>query len=225
MRTLPIQFLFASLLISFSHSAFAADATCSRDQECKFQESIELTKEAVADHVKHGPQDPSCPAAGIAYAPSKAVIESGLTSAKSSLAKIEAALAGESSSLRSDKTKCGACQQVNVVSPVTVTRPKSPRLDARCDNRPTETVHGEFSTRAESEAFAKAVLDGNNQEGKRVYAACPDPCSFYVYNATTTLANGKTRLNLLVQCGHPRGSLFATYKFNGGHVQEWTCSP
>jgi hypothetical protein len=46
---------------------------------------------------------------------------------------------------------------------------------------------------------------------------------FYVYTAETPLPNKQVRLNLVVRCGQPRGSLFATYSYSAGFLKQWTC--
>lgn len=211
--------LFASLLFSFV--TFAQTQALNGPH----QNALKFTQDAIADHSLHGPQSPKCPAAGINTIESSQIIEGRLTSAKKALTTIESSLNNEAGQFKNEVSKCGQCKQHNVVTPITVTRPRNLGAQTQtCDNRPIELVRSEFASRTEAEEFVKVTLDKGNHEGERIYAGCPDPCSFYVYNAMTPLENGKTRLQLVVQCGQPRSGLLAKYIFSGALVHEWTCS-
>lgn len=194
------------------------------DRNCRNTLGLRQAEEAIKDHVKTGMQDPDCPEAGVVTTSLAQQIEGGIMGAEGMIQQMQQILKSEAGKVALDQSKCGVCAQNNVVSPVTISRPKFPGYQSFCENRATEIVRGDFNSESEAARFVKNALQGNGSDGERLYAACPDPCSFYVYNGQTTLANGKTRLNVVVQCGMPKGGIFSKYVFNGALVHEWTCT-
>lgn len=126
---------------------------------------------------------------------------------------------------RNDNSKCGSCQQVNVVSYLAAISPQRIATNSMCDNMPAETFVADLDDKHDISKFTEAILTGANNEGKKLANACPDPCSYYITTAQTTYNNGKTHLTLTVQCGQPRkDSIFsANYDYNGGLIHQWTC--
>ena len=193
------------------------------DRNCLHQQALKKVEAVVADHYKNGPRDETCPAAGIRVQQIRTTMEGSLLSAEGILAQLQKTVKAEAAPVAKDESRCGECQQLNVVSPVNFSRPKSPGVNKSCEGRPTEVVRGEFQSEQEAADYVRATLKGDTTDGERLYAACPDPCSFYIYNAQTQTSSNKTRINLVVQCGQPKGGLFAKYEFGGGYVHEWTC--
>lgn len=225
MKIVTSLFVFWSLLLGVRFAEGASQTPKQQqpcDRACQYQSALKRVEANVADHSKNGPQDKNCPAAGIRTQSVRAVYEGSLLSAEGILMQIQSVVKTETAPVLADQSRCGSCEQVNVVSPLTTTRPKSPAFNRVCEGRPTETVRGEFANEQAAKVFVEQALRGENADGERLYAACPDPCSFNVYNAYTQVGS-KIRINLVVQCGHPKGGLFAKYEFGGGYVHEWTC--
>ena len=220
MKITTSLFVFWSLLLGVRFAEGASQQQC--DRACQYRAGLKRVEANVADHSKNGPQDQSCPAAGIRTQRLAKIQEGSLLSAEGILMQIQTAVKAEAEPALKDQSRCGSCEQVNVVSPLTTSRPKAPSYNRTCDGRPTETVRGEFASEQAAKSFVEQALRGENRDGERLYAACPDPCSFNVYNAYTQVGS-KIRINLVVQCGQPKGGLFAKYEFGGGYVHEWTC--
>lgn len=189
----------------------------------KHEEALAIVNDAVTDFSKSGPQDASCPHSGMETL-EIGKIEGRLPSARDSITKIQQLTETEAKMILGKSNKCGTCKQNNVMTTINVTRPMTDKKVQACENLKTEVIRSEFTDHQNMEAFVQAVLDGKNQEGQRIYAACPNPCSFYVYSASTVLPNGQLRSNLYVQCGQPRSGLLGKYTFSGAVTQEWTCS-
>lgn len=211
-----------SRLIAFIFVLGATELSLAQSHSVALQE----TEQAVRDHSLHGPQDQGCPQPGIRTQQSPTGFSGTLSSAERFLSQVSQSLRGEAAALQSETRRCGACRQNNVVSFVTTTRPITVSQSDRCNSVPTQKFRGEFADQNRGQRFVKDVLDGKNSEGQQLAAGCPDPCSYYVYSASTPMSNGGVRINLVVQCGQPRsgGVVFAKYGFGGALVQEWTCS-
>lgn len=216
-----------SKLILFFVLAQSLTVLASRDCDekvCQHERTLETLKERVSDLSLSNEQDQTCPSGGVEVLESSQVFEGSLLKAQGILLQIQGQINAEQKKTQKDNSKCGECEQKNLVSTVSVSRPKNPTVSSMCENRSTEAFSKEFSTVAEAGKYTKAVLDGRNQEGQVLRGACPDPCSYYVYTGETLLPNNQVRLNLVVRCGQPRGSLFATYQYSGALVHQWTCA-
>lgn len=209
-------------VFTMMNSAEAVQMAC--DESCRHKKSLQEMAKYVEDHARNGRQDRGCPKGGKQVRETRTVLEGSLFSAEGIVKQINQSNKREAQPLRMDQSKCGSCEQINVVSETTVSRPKTSKYVARCETYPTQNVRGEFNSEMDAAKYAEAVLKQRNNDGDRLYAGCPDPCSFYIYNALTPLSNGKVRLNLTVRCGQPREGLMSKYVFSGALVQEWTCA-
>lgn len=219
-----MRFAACICLVFLSLKSLGAGVRNGCDRSCRHQQGLDQVQQLIMDHAKNGMQDADCPSSGIETHILSQQIEGGIMSAEGMIRQMQQVLRRESVPVQQDRSKCGVCSQNNIVSPVTVSRPKVPTYDVSCENRPTETLRGDFSNENEAADFVKGALQGQGSDGERLYAACPDPCSFNVYNGQTSLSSGKIRLNLVVQCGMPKGGIFSKYVFNGALVHEWTCT-
>ena len=225
-----MKLIFVVMIVTagLSQSVSAADLTRrirSCDRQCQHQAGLKQTLEVVRDETIEQSQSGDCPVGGLRLQETGKIQEGGLMSAESILRGLQKDIQKETDLASKDQSRCGTCQQVNLASPVTASRPKSPSPHRSCENRPTETVRGEFESESEALSYIRETLKGNTRDGERLYAACPDPCSFSIYQSQTKISSGKTRVNLVVQCGHPKGGLFATYQFSGAYVHQWSCRP
>lgn len=211
------QFLLMTTLNTNANAAACNEA-------CRHQRSLSQLTEVVLDHSKNGPQDLECAESGSRLSEAKLVLEGGVMSSKNLAEKILQNLQMHAGRLQTDQSQCGGtCQQTNVISQIVVSRPKTAGVNAKCSSYPDQLVKDEFDSEEEAASFVEETLRGNNRQGERLHAGCPDPCSFYVYNAATKKDDDRIQLNLMVRCGDPRGSLFSKYVFSGALVQEWTC--
>ena len=214
-------FVFMMILISWT-------AKASRDCDenvCQHERSLEVIKDKAADLTFSNSQDPSCPAGGIELIESSQNFEGSLLKAQGFLLQLQTFMNKEKTKVSLDQTKCGDCKQKNLVTTVSISRPKAPQYSSICENRSTEGFQKEFESSAEAVRYSKAVMDGKNKEGQLLRSVCPDPCSYYVYTGETPLPSKNVRLSLVVRCGQPRGSLFATYLYSAALVKQWTCAP
>lgn len=213
--------IFSLMILSTLMSFTVAAADC--DEACQHRRTLALIQDKIIDPSNSNDQDPSCPPAGANMVANSKSFEGGLLKAKGYLQQIQQEVQKNTKALSSDQSKCGSCQQKNIVSGVSVSRPKEARPNVACNDRPTEVFTREFRSDSEAQAYIEQVMDGDNADGKQLAVSCPDPCSFYVYTGTTPLEGGASRLNLAVRCSHPRGSVFSTYAFSGSVLQEWSC--
>ncbi len=148
----------------------------------------------------------------------------GASSSSAMIASLLEKIENRRQELLVDSSHCGSCQQVNDVATFTTTEPEKTLRDASCDTMPTINIQKELPA-GEIQSFAAATLQGKTDEGKKLYAGCPNPCSFHIATATTPLENQNSLLNLTVQCGQPRNGsiLFAKYNYSSGLLHKWTC--
>jgi hypothetical protein len=127
---------------------------------------------------------------------------------------------------QADQSRCGSCQQNNVVSSYVTAYPEKTVADSKCNNRPSKTFSKDFNAAKAAQDYSQQILQGQNDDGSSLAGQCPNPCAYYITTAQTALANGATHLTLTVQCGEPRGeSIFsATYAFKAGVIHQWSCS-
>ena len=193
---------------------------------CQHSKGLKSLAEEVADFSQHGPQSKNCPAGGIKIVEGQQVETGSLMGASGSIENVLKLANQEALNLARQNTLCGSCRQVNEVTPFTVTRPIKVKESASCVGRPTQSFRADFANTNDAKDYVKKILDGKNQQGQALYAGCPDPCSFYVYNGQKTDSSGRTKVTLTVQCGQPRsgGALFSKYQYSYGNIQEWVCS-
>ncbi len=223
-----INILFGSLLlVSISAASVETGSPVCANEKClEYEMGLEATRKAVVSIQPIANQSSlGCPTGGHTLNLGSTKRNGTLPNAEGVLKALRAQNQIDSRVLETDGSKCGPCLQVNLVSPFTVTRPAKTKLNPLCNNRPTKTISGRFSTEKEAKSFAERVLKGKNAQGKELYVGCPDPCSFRVFNSETLVEGGGFVATLVVQCGQPRssGPLFAPYEFSHGNIHQWAC--
>jgi hypothetical protein len=169
--------------------------------------------------------DQQCPAQDSETVENLALKNGKIMSAISTVQAVITEIDPEVSRRQQDQSRCGACRQENIVSSFVAVHAEKIKDDARCDNRPMETLVQEFTSKQEVQNYSAAVLQGRNEEGERMAANCPNPCVYFITTAQTPLPSGNIHLTLTIQCGHPRkdGILSAIYNFHAGVIHQWTC--
>ena len=193
------------------------------EKTCQHQRTLDVLKDRVSDSSFSKEQDAACPSGGTQVIEAAKSFEGSLLKAQGLLLQLQNVVGSEQRKILADNSKCGECKQKNIVSTVSISRPKDPSYSAICENRTTEGFTKDFANASDAARYTKAVMDGKNSEGQMLRNVCPDPCSYYVYTGETRVNENQIRLNLVVRCGQPRGSLFATYLYSGAVVQQWTC--
>lgn len=208
-----------------ANSSFAAEGSFDKHQFLR--EGLSRTQESLEDIAKDltPANDRTCPDAGTVVLENLSQEKGKVFSIADRIDDVRDAVKPQRDQLQSDRSRCGSCQQNNVVSLYTSISPEKHQYSAQCENRPTETLNVNVKDKSEVKGFIEAVLTGKNAEGKRLHKSCPDPCSFYITSAETE-AHGRKQVTLTVQCGQPRnGSIFsAKYDYKSGLVHQWTCS-
>lgn len=186
--------------------------------------------------VKHGktPSAEGCPESGSEEVVVNFTKKSTLTDIESAMSQASAAVSERAKSLAKDGSKCGACKQLNVVSPASMILPQidseqEANTQKACTRYPINQFTKKFASMEEGQTFILDAFKKNNAEGEKMYDTCPDPCSFYVYVATTNLSGGRKSLNMTVQCGPPKVSegflgMDSTYDLSTRVIHEWTCA-
>ncbi len=218
------HFINMTVIVLASLISIPSFAASDCDESCQHQRTLRTVREKTIDSSFQSEQDANCPEGGADLVNLSKSLEGSLLSANQSLRQIEIAAAQASQAVFQDTKKCGSCRQKNLISSVSISRPKSPGFDQSCQSRPTESFEGLFRNKSESAAFVKSVLDGNNKEGQILRQSCPDPCSYYVYTAETQVGPTQTRVQLVVRCGQPRGGVFSKYIYSGALVHQWSCT-
>lgn len=219
---MKIALSFLTLLLAFQNASaeqIAADLILANQHQVAMSEySSKLVDGELS------PSTADCPAAGFKFVEGGPGLSGGLMSAKANLGKLDVLAQAQAKSL-SATNYCGLCQQTVYVTPSVITRPAKIAAKVFCDNRPTTSFEADFQTDKEAEDFSQNIINKKNQEGERLYAACPDPCAFSVYAGKRTLPNGKVHSTLTVNCGQPRNTsvLFAKYNFSFGTAVQWSC--
>lgn len=197
--------------VSFSQSAFEAVA-------------LPMMKKAVAASFANSEVNKNCAVGAIVAYDKLAFGKGAATSSAVIVNSLRSKIEGNRQTLLQDGSKCGTCQQVNQVATYTTSEPEKVLRNEICDKMPTVNIQ-KLLVDSDLESYATSTLRGATPEGKKLYAACPNPCSFHVASATTPLGNQQSLINLTVHCGQPRmGSvLSAKYKFSSGLIHKWTC--
>lgn len=167
---------------------------------------------------------PDCPEGGTQSRDNVAQTEETITAAKSAVTGIIEKTRPVVKGYVNETGKCGACKQINQVSMYTTSEPAKVLSESACENKPAENIRMTMPDK-DIDSFVAAVMSGKTSEGRRIYAGCPDPCSFYTASSTVPAGNNKVLLNLTVHCGQPRKGilLFSNYKFTTGIIHKWTC--
>ncbi len=220
-----LSFALVSLL---TFSAMAAGETVNFDKESFMKEGLHMVQTSLETHRKDLglASDSACPAEGMDLIEDIHETKGALANALDSMDEMMKVISPTVAKKKSDVGRCGACKQTNVVSSYASISPEKTMPIPECGNRAAETFAIDVASKEGAKDFTEKLLSGDNAEGKRLQAACPDPCAYYVTTAQTQQDNGTTHLTLTVQCGQPRkGSvLFATYEYKAGVVHQWTCS-
>lgn len=186
--------------------------------------------------VKHGktPSAEGCPESGAEEVVVNYNKKSTLTDIEAAMKQANAAVSEKVKALAKDSSKCGACQQLNVVSPASMILPQidseqNANTQKACARYPLAQFSKKFASMEEGQSFILDAFKKSNAEGEKMYETCPDPCSFYVYVATTNLSGGRKALNMTVQCGPPKVSegflgMDSTYDLSTRVIHEWTCA-
>ncbi len=214
MKTLFSLAIVTALLlpaVSFSQSAFETVA-------------LPIMKQAVALSFGDSQFNKDCAAGSIVAYDKLALGNGGATSSAAIVNSLISKIEGNRQSLLQDGSKCGTCQQINQVATYTTSEPEKTLRNEMCDKMPTVNIQ-KLLVDSEVESYAASTLRGATPEGKKLYAACPNPCSFHVASATTPMGDQQSLINLTVHCGQPRVGivLFAKYKFSSGLIHKWTC--
>ncbi len=170
-------------------------------------------------------QDPSCPT------PGSETIKNAITGTGKAMtsAKIIKDMVAQSTTKRdlimSDRSRCGACKQINLVSTFTTSAPNQLKLDSSCPTPFASNFQKELNNQ-DIEAFANDTIRGRNAQGQQFANACSNACNLYTATASTPLSSATSRLNLTILCGQPRvGSILsATYDLSVGFVHQWVCA-
>jgi len=192
-------------------------------EDCQHQKTLQTLEAKLVEASSAGKSDSSCPVAGHKMQEGTQFLQGSLLSANGLIKQVNSGLDTAAQTLTADASHCGSCKETNIVSRASVSRPRQVGDETVCSAHPAQSLRGDFDSTEQAQSFAQATLNKNNDQGKKLYEVCPDPCSFYVYSTQTGLPGGKIRLNMVVRCGQPRGGIFAKYIFSGALVQEWTC--
>lgn len=186
--------------------------------------AIPILKSAVLQSFPPVQVSPDCPEGGSQLRDSIEQTVEPVTNTKSAVTGIIEKTRPVVNQYVNETGKCGSCKQINQVSMYTTSEPAKVSLNSACDNKSAENIRMTMPDK-DIHSFVEAVVSGKTAEGRRIYAACPDPCSLYTASSTLPAANNNVHLNLTVHCGQPRkGSLlFSNYKFTTGIIHKWTC--
>lgn len=197
------------------------------------QTGMSALKKAVVKHSKTASAE-GCPEAGSEEVVVNFNKKATLSDIEGAMTEANNAVAVKAKALAKDGSKCGACQQLNVVSPASMIMPQidtSIDTDAqkRCLRYPIAQFSKKFASMEEGQTFILDSFKKNNAEGEKMYDTCPDPCSFYVYVATTNLSGGRKALNMTVQCGPQKVvegifGMDSVYDLSTRVIHEWTCT-
>ncbi len=186
--------------------------------------ALPIMKQAVATSFAASETNTNCAVGGTVAYDKLALGKGGATSSATVISSLINSIEGNRQHLLQDGSKCGSCQQVNQVAAYTTSEPEKILRNEMCDKMPTVNVQ-KLVADSDLKTFAAGTLRGSTPEGKKLYASCPNPCSFHVASATTPMGNQQSLINLTVHCGQPRAGsiLFAKYKFSSGLIHKWTC--
>ncbi len=216
---------FVHLLSSVTVLVFSFQAYSETQLPSRFEaEAVPLMKKSVLQSFEPILQKDSCPEGGSQDFDRVAEdLGSALSSSKIVISLIEKAQP-QLTELNQETGRCGACQQINQTAVFTTTEVDKTTPNDFCNNKETVHLQKEMPTN-DVQTFVSDTLKGKTDEGKKLYVACPDPCSFNIASATTESAKGQSLLNLTVLCGQPRAQniLFAKYKFSSGLIHKWSC--
>ncbi|MEZ0391098.1 MAG: hypothetical protein ACAH59_02710 [Pseudobdellovibrionaceae bacterium] len=209
-------------------TSFAVTTEIAFDKDSFMQEGLGLLKSSLENHLKDTglAGNSECPESGLEIVEKIESKKGTLMNATASVDEIMLSVKPKVDEKQADTSRCGTCQQKNLVSYLASINPVKIRPVVECESMPAQTFVADLKDKEDIKRYTENTLQGTNSEGKQMAKACPSPCSYYVTTAQTPLNNGKTHLTLTVQCGQPRKDsvLTADYDFKGGLVHQWVCS-
>lgn len=210
----------------------ACDSACSQKRDLH-KTGLDLLSQSVAKHSLK-PSAEGCPASGLQKVPLTFNKDATLLEIEGVVADANSYMEKQAAALKKDGSKCGSCQQLNVVSQASIIYPEidksvSLNTQTKCSKQPVSNFTKRMGSVEEGQQFISDAFRGTNEAGEKMYAACPDPCSFYSNVAITNLAGGKKLLNMAVLCGPPKVSegfqgMGSPFKVSAQLIHEWTCA-
>jgi|GEM_PF-5547029 len=208
------------------------DSACTQKKDLH-KTGLDLLSQSVAKHSLK-PSSEGCPASGLQKVPLAFNKDSNPLEIESVVADANSFMEKQTAALKKDGSKCGSCQQLNVVSQASIIFPEidksvSMNTQTKCTKYPVSNFSKKMASLEEGQQFISDAFRGTSEAGEKMFAACPDPCSFYSNVALTNLAGGKKLLNMTVLCGPPKVTegfqgIDSPFKVSAVLIHEWTCA-